>query len=137
MAYQIQTFKANGGPGDTIISPHELWQPPALSEGSERESLSDAHDSSISVCAGPQQRGQHKRSLEWACNLQRKRIKNNRGEASPAGQKGADLRRAISRMILPGSKGLTAGPPEDVVRAATLLLCYKYSIQEPQQAEQI
>jgi len=91
--------------------------------------------------------GSSKRSrmLDWVCDRQTKRRRNNQeGPANPAElnenmdticpdclqSRRLDFDAAISLLTLPGDAGLS----EDVMRAASLLLCFKYSAQNPRQA---
>ena len=82
----------------------------------------------------------HKRSrtLEWACDRQAKRRRSNREETTTprakdkddsACRRGAEFESAMSLLALPGSSLMDM--PEDVLRAATLLLCFKYSVRAP------
>jgi hypothetical protein len=82
--------------------------------------------------------------LEWVCDRQTKKRRNNQDPSGPVRETGdgdvvchnclrtrQDLDTAISLLSLPGAGVLS----EDVIRAASLLLCFKYSAQKPRLAD--
>lgn len=91
------------------------------------------------------------RILEWACNREMKRKRGGRhGSAKTSALRlnqglGFDeghccaspyccrpeFESALSLLSLPGSSALIASPSEDVIHAASLLLCLKHSIRRP------
>lgn len=80
----------------------------------------------------------HKRSrtLEWACDRQARRRRSNREEATAPHTRDdiacrhAEFESAMSLLALPGSSQIDI-PSDDVLKAAYLLLCFKYSIRAP------
>jgi len=146
--------------GNTTIPPHELWKhllsssPSASEESVHASSDVDPIQNSTNVPAdiliggqGSTIEGSSKssRMLEWVCDRQTKRRRNNRRNSAELTMttentneicrnciqsRRPDFDTAISLLTLPGDAGLS----EDVIRAASLLLCFKYSAQAPRKA---
>ena len=149
--------KPEKGLDDITIPPHELWKhllssPPTPSEDFP-DSYSDLDPGARSACIPVNNftnnqnftaEGSSKRArmLDWVCDRQAKRRRNNRGEPNDSIElmttddictnclqsRCPDFETIISLLALPGN----SGPSEDVIRAASLLLCFKYSAQNPQ-----
>lgn len=162
-ACQPQIRQTAEEPDDTAIPPaQELWEhllssptvsdesPCASSNMDSRERSPNRPTDNHTDGQGPTTDGTSKRSrmLDWVCDRQAKRRRNNRGdpaadstdlapyeEADETCSNCPQFRRpefetAISLLMLPGD----SVPAEDVLRAASLLLCFKYSAQNPRQA---
>lgn len=142
----------------TIIPAQELWKyllssPPgeslqaSSSDVDSREPSENipAVDNQGSTIDGGSRRS---RMLEWVCDRQTKKRRNNRGgSGDPAtlmATEGTDetcrncfhrpdFDTAISLLTLPGD----AGPSEDVIRGASLLLCFKNSAPKMRKVDQV
>jgi hypothetical protein len=150
---ELQVHRHTEGPGKTTIPPQELWKhllssPPSASEHTssdvdsvERSASTPADIFADSQGSTMQNSSKRSRMLEWVCDRQTKRRRNNQENSAelmttedtneichncPQSRR-PDFDTAISLLTLPGDTGLS----EDVIRAASLLLCFKYSAQNP------
>lgn len=135
--------------GYSIDPRQEIWQHLSSSsttgsEESHRQGTSqvpseNAMDILVGDSASAGNSHRRSRTLEWACDRQAKRRRSNREDTTTprANDKddsvcrhGAEFESAMSLLALPGSSPIDI-PSEDVLRAAMLLLCFKYSIRAP------
>lgn len=154
---ELQEHRHTEGPSKTAIPPQELWKhllssPPSASEHTssdvedpvERSASTPADIFAESQGSTMQSSSKRSRMLEWVCDRQTKRRRNNQENSAeltttentneichncPQSRR-PDFDAAISLLTLPGDADLS----EDVIRAASLLLCFKYSAQNPRRA---